>query len=855
MMINLVVANFKTGFENDRIPPIIPDDAFPVVENAYFWRGTIKRKRGTSLLGRLERSFTAQSLGSTDGAGSFSVNILTHLTLNSAPQVNSSIDPSTETVFTVTVGADIFTDTTPPTGVLTGSAGGTGTINYQTGDLTLTGAPATTAVTVTFGYFPNLPVLGLEDFQQTNTKSAQSVNFPLLVAFDQSYAYQITQPSGPFYDVTFYKSTKNPFVWNGQNYNQFWSTNWQGSMWVTNANPGFHFKTISGITPGNPTSFHLVAHGLSNNDYVFINEVTGTAGPILNGFSGIVTTAGPDDFTLAVDTTGKAVISPGIALYLTSYAPAFSLTDGIRWYDGDPTKANPPDNKGFVNFSPPLSNDTKPLYLVGAKMIIPFKNRLLFFGTFTADSSGDFQFNPNQVVYSEDGTAYYANPVPANQVVDPGTYFSMVSGKGGDINAPIDEEVIGVGVNQDVLITTFETRALKLISTGDDSFPFTFQTISPELGQNSTFSTIQLDKGILGIGPYGWTLTIETSVQRFDLQILDEVFQVAYKNNGDSRVTAVRDFRNELVYFTVATQTRSTSIYPDTTYVYNYRENNWAQFIENYTHYGNFRSTSGYTWATLPYDTWSNWLSPWNFADTNEKYPHICCGTPQGFVLLREDEALGDDDSNYVQSITLVSTNVTVVSPNHNMRPGDYIIFDGVIGMMNVNGIVTQITQVTDLDTFIVDLIPVPIGTYLGGGTFYRLNRFNVQSKMFSTFWGDGGQCRILSQRFLFDRTTKGQLEVDLFTGQQEGVLKGAANDPQEYPYLPFSNLLSTAPEEFQDPDADRLWHRMSNSFSGDTVQIGFTLSDSQMRNLNIVQSEFRLHAMVITMQPSSVLA
>jgi len=52
-----------------------------------------------------------------------------------------------------------------------------------------------------------------------------------------------------------------------------------------------------------------------------------------------------------------------------------------------------------------------------------------------------------------------------------------------------------------------------------------------------------------------------------------------------------------------------------------------------------------------------------------------------------------------------------------------------------------------------------------------------------------------------------------------------------------------------------QIWHRMNTSLIGDTVQIGITLSDEQMRNYTIATSEITLHAAVINTTPGPLLS
>src|SRR5208282_5161620 len=326
MKSSLVISNFETGFETDREPFIINNDAFPTLNNAYLWRGKCYRKRGNSFLGRLEITLTAQALGTTTGGGAFSVNILTFLGILAITS-DATIAPGS---ITITVGGTTFTEPVPANGTLVGSPSGTGTINYVTGALTLTGAPALTAVTITFGYFPDLPVLGLESFDTGTT------NLPRLVAFDNLYSYEIAQPSYIFHNVNFYKATGTPFLWSGGVTNQFWTINYAGALWATNGTPGFHFQTISSIVTGATTTINTnTDHGLITGNYDFFNEIVVTNATAINLMTAIVTVTSTTQFTVPITTTGA--LTGGIFQTLTADGGGTSFGDGIKWYDGDPT--------------------------------------------------------------------------------------------------------------------------------------------------------------------------------------------------------------------------------------------------------------------------------------------------------------------------------------------------------------------------------------------------------------------------------------------------------------------------------------------------------------------------------------
>ena len=124
-------------------------------------------------------------------------------------------------------------------GVLTGTPGGTGTINYASGALTITGGALNAVLLGTFEYYPDLPVMDIEDI------CACPANLPWQSSLRHTYSYNILTTS-PFtaYDVSFYnppsdtingiaytaKTLPTPLTWNGQNYQQFWSVNYENAI-------------------------------------------------------------------------------------------------------------------------------------------------------------------------------------------------------------------------------------------------------------------------------------------------------------------------------------------------------------------------------------------------------------------------------------------------------------------------------------------------------------------------------------------------------------------------------------------------------------------------------------------------
>jgi hypothetical protein len=670
------------------------------------------------------------------------------------------------------------------------------------------------------------------------------------------------------------------------------------------SNIGMQYKPIITVTvtSGGPpaiVSLQITGHGLVVGDFLFINEVVTTTG--INFQTGYVITV-TDANNVVVEFPNATIASNGtggIAQYLTNRSDV--TKDCLRWYDGDPTNGSSTSpvlngHLGWVNFAPPISQaafgieDSPPAqyYLVGAKIILPFKDRLLFVGPVIQTSSPGSQiYLQDTVIYSQNGTPYYTasftgavnsaatqfNPIltPAGQSASPASYFEDQTGFGGFVSAGIAQPILTAILNEDVIILGFSNRQARFVYTGNDILPFQFFSINSELGSSSTFSAITLDRGALTIGPNGIILTSQTSAQRIDLDIPDDIFQVLLTNNGFARVTAARDFINEWIYFTY-TSNQNIFIYPDQTLQYNYREDTWAIFNECYTTYGQFKKLTGYTWANIGmrFPTWESWNEPWNSGDSTLLQPQVIAGNQQGFVVTR-DEGTGEANSLYIQNIS----GSTVTSPNHCLNNNDYIIINGAIGTVasQVNGQIFSVANIT-ANTFTLNPT-IAGGTYVGGGTIQRMYVPFIQTKQFPVAWEMARKTRIGVQQYLFTKTNNAQVTLLVYLSMNAASAYNIGplypNDDAYNNSLIFSTILFTCPESTNlgltaaninlnmvtAANQNQIWHRMSTSLIGDTVQIGFTLNDAQMRDtgFNSQFAEFELHGFILDVTPSQILA
>lgn len=239
----LLLNDFKTGWMQQTVEYAIPNDAFTTMRNMYAWRGKLLKKKGVQFFDRLKRLFESESI-SNSSASPWSFNIFTETSVTETyPELQvGSLE--------IVVGAVTFTDDGDGT-LSSVTPGNSGTVNYNTGDITLTHtAGAGAATTVSFGYYPNLPVMGLRE------RERPTLNFEETIAFDTTYAYRRTSSSLGW--VEWIPGT----TWTGGNADLFWTTNyWQTAsdsrvFWATNSNIDDPIRWTDGTSSPSPLAWY-----------------------------------------------------------------------------------------------------------------------------------------------------------------------------------------------------------------------------------------------------------------------------------------------------------------------------------------------------------------------------------------------------------------------------------------------------------------------------------------------------------------------------------------------------------------------------------------------------------------------
>ncbi len=849
----LVLSSISTGLQTFDKPFLLNNDAFPTLENGLCWRRQLIKKPGSFQLGRLSR------LLANTGASPFVFNILPI--------------PIKHGVSEFVIGSVILTDadiTGAAIANLTSSDPSySGTLDRTLGTLTIN-HPVIAPTPVQF--VPSLPVMGIEEFESAQLAS-DPVDFPVNVYFDTVYSYRFNGLI--FEDNSFYKTTGFLVTWSGADYQQFDSTNYFRALFVTNNNPGLHFATVTAAANQGPAlaiTLTLNQSDLRNGDVVFFYQGAGTTWT-LNGKTAVVTNDAARPiyvFTFtAVQTVNTYTASSAKAFYLTNTLPGGG--DGIRWYDGQ--GAPPPGGLlGFSNFAPPLASPTAPVitYLMGCRIIIPFGNRLLAIGTFEGTSLSTAVYFGNRIRYCQvTATPFYAN-APPNVGVEPLAWISDIQGFGGFIDLDTNERIISAAVTQGALILGLESEQRNLTNTGVETDPFIIQVINPEYGTAGTHAIVPMDKGIMTVGEYGLIETSSYDAKRFDLPIVEQVFQINPQSNGFERICGGRDFVNEVLYFSYPSifdpMDVSESIFPDTSLVYNYREKSFAIWFESPTTYGLVKEQQK-TWSALTTFTWATWNLPWNSPATVSQYPFVAFGTPQGFVMLKWYYDTTNDPSIMIQAISTVNPDGTysVTSPNHNLFAGAFV---GFLSPTSANpefiGLVEHLgdfNSANPASIFTVSFLPTATPGSIVSGTWEVsiVDKPFIQTKQFPFAWSGSRKIRIGAQKYFLDKTEFGEFTVDIL-GSQSPVPLNNSTVSNPMPSLISNAIVRTRPDDslgLNDAanQQEQIWHRLASSAIGDTVQLQFSFSQDQMFDVPIATSPWVLHVCILDLYPSRTLA
>jgi len=801
---SFLIGPVEEGKQDSVEPFYLPEDAYFELEDVYVWRGRVRKRFGYSLIGSNDLNSRLRiNLGDTDGSGNISISVP-----GSIFKIGQMFSVGEE-VFTVnnlglSVAVTAITKANPGE-VTTGSDHG-----FATNDIV---------------YIDK--VVGMTEVNQ--------LFFTITVTSTTTFTLGV--------DTTAFGTYIS-----GGKVNQGVSTlsTGSGNGIIAANNGGIAGIQINGSTADTPCFFYPAepVMGLRlreskdvNNEGVIAFDTQFSYIRFQGGWGRL----GSDVWTGTDSQFFWSTNYRGAKPYETFfYVVNFNTADNIKFL--------PEGSSTWTNFRPKLTDFGEDRFLETCRILLPFKNRLVAFNT-VEDEGGVDRTYFNRCRFSRFGD-------PTNALT---SWVDNRKGGGGFIDAPTKEQIITAERIKDRLIVYFERSTWELVYAGFNAAPFKWQRINNELGCESSFSVVGFDQSVLGVGNVGIHTCNGINVTRIDEKIIEEVFKIHNGNDGPARVYGIRDFHNEVVYWTFPDHSNDPK-FPNRIFLYNYRNDTWAFFNDSFTCFGRFQKPSDLTWATVQdtYSTWAEWNDPWGSPLYQSSFPNIIAGNQEGFVFVLENGLAKNSQSLYVTTMNPGASSLTVI--DHNLKNGDYMLLEGLQGkdlpvkdpLTALNGTVVQVTKI---DSNTISIKPDKFdGTYTGGGKLSRISNLKILTKSFNPGTSVGQQFRIPYVDFLMNRTVDGEISLDylLDTASGNSIQDNTKQDDPKDNVLLGSNILYTKPEDTElfRVDQNQIWHRYYVQSQSQFLQFLFFMSDAQMKNLEISRSDFELHAINFYVEP-----
>lgn len=835
----LKIVGNSTGLVQNREEFLLPDDAYPTLQNAYVWRERIKRKKGYKLLGRLRRNLVTQSLGDTIATG-VQFNLFTQINLTGSISAITQASPgqvTTSTNHLLQTGQYVFI-----TGV-----GGMTEVNGKTFKITVTGVNTFTigVDTTTYGAYTAGGTWETNDLSSETIKAVVPgtivITMPGPIVFTDQGNGTLTSPTPGNSGVINYATGNITLTTTAGAGESFVSFSYYPNLPVM----GIRLRELQNSSNDQTVIFDQIYA------YIF-NAITAQFEEFIPGTTWNASNATVVSIDFFFSTNYWVSANPPFG---TTNRKLFWVTNntGSQGANADPPRIT--DGVTWVDFDSSTWNRIDATtYLFNFLAMLPYRGRMVTFNTWEGTDKAQAKNYTNRIRWSTIGNPfipYDAGP-PAK-----GSWRSDIRGQGGFLDIPTSEDIVAIGFVRDNLVIYCERSTWQLRYTGRSIAPFQIERVNSELGAEGTFSPIQFDTSLIGIGDKGVVQCDSYKSERIDIKIPDFVFRFNSLNNGVQRVHGVRDFPNRLAYWTIpysqsydANVPTTSWIFPNQRLVYNYENDSWALFNDSLTTLGTYQAQAGRTWLNTP-EPWIKCNFIW--ISQPQSFPSIIGGNQQGFVEVL-NELTTNDVSLFITDIQANVTLPTVVySPNHNMQTGFVIGISRILGTpySNLNnGIFSVVLGDNDgLNTancfrlykydsstgqFSTPQLDVLTDPYLGGGLINIRENFSIISKKFN-FIDDGQNIQMGYVDVLMPATgdsNPGSISLNVFLDYDDDNVynvppENTSNDTFFNVTIP-TNPSILAPSR----DGSKFWQRVYCPVRGNFITLKYTFSNEQMAGI-----------------------
>lgn len=857
----LKITGNNTGLVQQREEFLLPNDAYPILLNAYIWRERIKRKKGYKLLGRLRRNLANQSLGNTVTTG-VQFNAFTLMNLTGSISAITQANPGE-----ITTTAPHLLQTGQYV-IINGVIGMT-QLNGKIYQIVVTGASSFTIInTSTFTAYVSGGTWETNNtILETNKSivpgSVQIVVNGTVVFTDNGNGTlsSVTPSNNGIINYTNGDITLTTTAGAGESAIDL-------SYYPNLPVMGIRIRELQNSTNDQTIFFDQVYAYVFDNTLKYFREfIPGTTWNLHSGGVNAI------DFFWSTNYWVSQSLIPGTSqpFFTTDNIKLFwetnntgqfggqsdppRITDGTTWY---------PFYDDFTPSNTPWAKLDSTNYLVNFLSMLPFRGRMVTFNTWEGTSATSAKNYSNRIRWCTIGNPfipYDAGP-PAT-----GSWRDDIRGQGGFLDIPTSEDIVSIGFVRDNLVIFCERSTWQLRYTGRTIAPFQIEKVNSELGNEGPFASIQFDTSLVGIGDKGIVECDSYKSERIDIKIPDFVFDFRNINDGPYRVQGIRDFINRLSYWTVPLDDdydpnidAANRIFPNRRLVYNYENDSWALFTDSLTCLGTYQPQESQNWI--------NTNIPWikcNFSWIRTQptgIPAILGGNQQGFVEYL-NELTTNDPSLFISAITANTTTPTVVtSPNHNLitttgsnsvNNTPYIIqisgipqgtpFDnlnnGIFGISVIDADTFELyTYDPSTDQFSNAQLDIPSGDYVGGGIINLRDNFSIVSKKFN-FLDDGQNIQLGYLDILMNATEQNQpgaISLRIFIDYDENKASNIVPENEINNYSPisdpdtfFNSVIPTTSSNLNNIGGTKFWQRVFCPTRANFITLQYTLSNGQL--------------------------
>ncbi len=369
-------------------------------------------------------------------------------------------------------------------------------------------------------------------------------------------------------------------------------------------------------------------------------------------------------------------------------------------------------------------------FVINARQMFVVQDRLVLFQTIEAGV-----LFPRRIRISGTGTNCdeFGNTIPG----------------AGFIDIPDNTWFFGAAFNRDDVLFFTEAATWVLKYTGNDVTPFRLEKIDGSRGSGAAFSVISYLNRTMAASPRGLIISDGYQVDRMDNNLPDFTFNEIKDEAFTSCFSGFIDEDRD-VYLLYPSE---PSIHPplvpanssDRILSTNFEEDNFSIYRIPLSCMGNFQIAFTILWSDLTaangfpnWDSLADKYGNWNAFPYSKGSPIAIGGGHKGEIW-RLNDTQNDDNPQKIRSMTVIdSTTVRVVTDWNNYEIGDFIVFESVAGMTQINDKQAPIKAISvNYTTFDVDIETLGFSAYTSGGITSKTIRFIATTKKLNP-WVDG---------------------------------------------------------------------------------------------------------------------